>query len=187
MNYTTVTNLRWADAQNTFLNCTVTFDAIGAVPFTASASDSTDHAQEIFSRAVAGDFGAITAYQAPAFDKTGLGQAIDDACRAAIAPRLPFLEEYKQRESEALDFKNAGYTGAVPERVSEFATPAGVTAEAATDLILQQAAAMRADFSSLAALRMRKYEVLRATDDAQAQSSFDNIMAQIAPIAVRLA
>lgn len=63
--YTTVADCQWADAAHTMINCQVTFDTLGTIPFTATATDYEAHGAEIFSRAVAGDFGAIAAYVAP--------------------------------------------------------------------------------------------------------------------------
>lgn len=65
MQYTSVTDLRWADEAETLLDCTVDFAGIGAIPFTASETDAAAHSREIFARAVNGDFGSIAAYEAP--------------------------------------------------------------------------------------------------------------------------
>ena len=59
------TTPQWANAGQTTINLTVDFEGVGAVPFSASASDSEAHGREIFNRAVAGDFGPIAAYVAP--------------------------------------------------------------------------------------------------------------------------
>jgi hypothetical protein len=120
-------------------------------------------------------------------DRAALIARVDQAYRDAIAPKLPFLEEYKQREAQAQAFKDGGYAGAVPARVAEFATPAGLTAQQATDLILQQASAMRDAMGTLAAQRMRKYEVQRAATDAAALNAFNDIVARIGAAAVVLA
>lgn len=66
LTYTAVTSLQWADSEQTMFNALVTFDHIGEVPFTCAASDTEAHAAEIYSRALAGDFGAIATYAAPA-------------------------------------------------------------------------------------------------------------------------
>ena len=69
MNYSSVTNPTWADAEHSLITCIVNFDAIGdeseVVPFTASPDDVEAHGREIFERCVAGEFGLITAYVAP--------------------------------------------------------------------------------------------------------------------------
>lgn len=67
MNYTTVKNPIWANAEETFINCEVDFDDLieEFVPFTASANDTEEHTKEIFARCVAGDFGPIGAYVPP--------------------------------------------------------------------------------------------------------------------------
>ena len=69
MNYSSVTNPIWVNAEHTLVNCTVNFDAIGneseVVPFTASPNDVEAHSREIFKQCVAGEFGPIAAYVAP--------------------------------------------------------------------------------------------------------------------------
>lgn len=131
--------------------------------------------------------GTFSAPPLPPLDRAGAGAEIDAACRLAIAPRLPFMEEYKQREAQAQAFADGGYSGAAPARVAEFALPAGLSAQVATNTILAQAAAMRADIGALSELRMRKYEVLRAGTDAAARAVLAEVLALIQPIAERLA
>lgn len=63
MLYSNVKNLKWADANNTILNCTVNFDSIGNnIPFTTSINSDTDYGQEIFQNALNGDYGTIQPY-----------------------------------------------------------------------------------------------------------------------------
>ena len=62
MEYTTVTNLRWANRDNTTFNCDVTFVGLGTVPFTPHQNDSETHSREIYARCMAGEFGPIADY-----------------------------------------------------------------------------------------------------------------------------
>jgi hypothetical protein len=69
--FSEVANLSWADEAGARINCTVTFTdhptLSGPQPFTAALSDpGWGHSEEIFQRAVAGEFGPIAAYVAPA-------------------------------------------------------------------------------------------------------------------------
>lgn len=107
---------------------------------------------------------------------------IDEAVATIYGRFTRFAIEYQEREAQAQAYKDAGYTGDVPPRVSEFATPAGMPAQAATDLILQQAVNLRAAQGALSALRMRKYEVLRAATDEQAQAVAAEILAGVAAV-----
>ena len=115
----------------------------------------------------------------PPFDRAAAALRIDEAVAAIYGRFTRFQLEYTEREAQAKAYKDAGYTGPVPPRVAEFATPAGMPAQAATDLILQQAAALRTAQGELSALRMRKYEVLRAATDAQAQAVAAEILAGV--------
>ena len=84
---------------------------------------------------------------------------IDDAAATIYSRFTRFDQEYVARESQALAYRDAGYTGDVPRQVAAFAVPAGITAQQAADTILQQAATLRAASEQLGELRMLKYEV----------------------------
>ena len=122
----------------------------------------------------------------PPFDRAAAALRIDEAVAAIYGRFTRFQLEYTEREAQAKAYKDAGYTGPVPPRVAEFATPAGMQAQAATDLILSQAANLRTAQSELSALRMRKYEVLRAATDEQAQAVAEDILQSIATVGARV-
>ena len=118
--------------------------------------------------------------------RSGLVTQIDEAVAAIYGRFTRFQLEYTEREAQAQAYKDAGYTGSVPPRVSEFATPAGMPAQAATDLILSQSVNLRTAQIALSGLRMRKYEVLRAATDAQAQAAADAILQSIAAVGAQV-
>lgn len=118
-------------------------------------------------------------YPVAPFDRHASAAQIDEAVAAIYGRFTRFQLEYTEREAQAQAYKDAGYTGPVPPRVAEFATPAGMPAQAATDLILQQAVNLRTAQGELSALRMRKYEVLRAATDAAAQTVAGEILAGV--------
>lgn len=59
MKYSTVENLIWCGPEHTAFNCDVTFEALGKVPFCCDQTDPTPHAKDIWSRAMANEFGVI--------------------------------------------------------------------------------------------------------------------------------
>lgn len=67
MQYTEVKNCKWANAEHTMLDCEVNFSILKEefVPFTAVAEGDTEHAHNIFARAIAGEFGDIEEYTPP--------------------------------------------------------------------------------------------------------------------------
>lgn len=65
MNYSTVNNLIWCGEDKVAFNCDVTFESLGTVPFCCSVNDLVDHAQEIWQRAMAGEFGPIAEFVPP--------------------------------------------------------------------------------------------------------------------------
>ena len=93
MNYTTVTNPVWADAGQTLIDCIVTFNDIGTVPFTACATDSAEHGQEIFAQCVAGDFGPISAYTEPPPPPPPNYNALRRAAYAAESDPIFFMSQ----------------------------------------------------------------------------------------------
>lgn len=129
---------------------------------------------------------SFTAPPAPPFDRAAASLQIDNAAADIYGRFTRFGIEYEEREAQALAYKNAGYTGTVPPRVAEFATPAGMPAQAATDLILSQSVNLRTAQGALSGLRMRKYEVLRAATDAQAQAAADAILQAIAAVGAQV-
>ena len=122
----------------------------------------------------------------PLFDRAAASLQIDDVVAAIYGRFTRFAIEYEEREAQAQAYKDAGYTGEVPPRVAEFATPAGMPAQAATDLTLQQAANLRTAQGALSALRMRKYEVLRAVTDSEAQTLAVSILKAVETIGVQI-
>ena len=65
MNYTNVTNPKWTSAEHTTIDCEVTFDEIGTVPFTATPNDTEEHGRDIYVKAIAGEFGVIAEWTPP--------------------------------------------------------------------------------------------------------------------------
>lgn len=62
--YTSVREPRWANNEKNLIDCIVKFEHLKVeVPFTASPRDVEVHGQEIYSRCVRGDFGAVENYQ----------------------------------------------------------------------------------------------------------------------------
>ena len=104
---------------------------------------------------------------------------IDDAVAAIMSRLTRFSLGYEQREAAAIAYKAAGYTGDPTNWISVFATAAGLTNQAATDLILLQAAAMRKALADLEDLRMRKYEIKAQADEATARAKRDELLASI--------
>lgn len=64
MNYSKVISPVWADKGQKLIDCVVTFEIIGVVPFTASQQDNKD-SLEIFNRCMSGEFGPIAEYIEP--------------------------------------------------------------------------------------------------------------------------
>jgi hypothetical protein len=68
MNYTSVTNPIWSDAEHSTIDCLVDFttDDLGIVPFTANPLDTSNpSSKQIFDECVAGDYGTIAEYVPP--------------------------------------------------------------------------------------------------------------------------
>ena len=77
--YTTVKNLAWCNAENTFFNCDVFFEHINEeVPFGCAQAEVAvyPHVASLWERAMAGEFGAIAEYVPP--PETEVGVATQD-------------------------------------------------------------------------------------------------------------
>lgn len=130
----------------------------------------------------------------PPLDRADAARQIDDAVAAVLGRYTRFQVEYERREAQAQAYKDAGYAGPVPPRVVGFAEPAGLTAQAATDLILQQAAQLCGALDQLSDLRMKKNLATRrdsvtgeyVATDSEAQAAIDATLASIGAIAAAL-
>jgi len=70
MSYTQVKNPKWANAEQTMINCEVNFnsEAQEFVPFSAVASGDYEYTHQIFAECVAGNYGNIAEYVTPTPD-----------------------------------------------------------------------------------------------------------------------
>jgi len=64
---TSVANPRWADAEHTMINCSITTSQFGAevLPFSANQNDVEAHGRAMFADLVAGKYGPIAEYVPP--------------------------------------------------------------------------------------------------------------------------
>lgn len=64
---TSLKNPRWANAEQTMIDCEITTSQFGeeVLPFTASANDVEAHGRGIFADIVAGKYGPIAEYVPP--------------------------------------------------------------------------------------------------------------------------
>lgn len=119
MNYTSVTNPVWADAEHSAINCIVDFtaDGVGTVPFTANPLDTSNpSSKQIFDKCVAGDYGTVAEYVPPppyvptASDNkitaTNLLQATDWTTIADVGnPQMS--NPYLANQAEFIAYRNA--------------------------------------------------------------------------------
>jgi hypothetical protein len=99
MEFTSVVHPTWADRDHTVINVLVSFGGLGEVPFTASAQDTTPHGQEIWARAIAGEFGEVAPYVAPPESEPEVPQTVTRAQgKAALiqAGLWPAVQAYVQ-------------------------------------------------------------------------------------------
>lgn len=118
--------------------------------------------------------------------KAELALTIDDTVASIYGRFDRFSGEYLEREAQAKAFKDGGYIGEAGIWVRQFAIPAGKTDREAADLIIAQAAQLRGAREQLAALRMRKYEIMAASTKKIAQQKSDDIMTGIGAVVAAL-
>jgi hypothetical protein len=108
-------------------------------------------------------------------------------CDAIYAKPMLYSKEYELRESEALAYKNAGYSGSAP-RVQAYADAIGVGLNAAVDMTLAQASALRTALPLVADARMQKSFFKRNDiNDAAANVKYQQVMATLNAIQAQLA
>lgn len=91
-----------------------------------------------------------------------------------------FESEYRERQAAAEAFKSANYQGECSRYITDFAKRAGLNNQAATDLILVQAAGLEQLQVELANQRMRKYELkVPGLTIEKMQSIHDDIIKQM--------
>jgi hypothetical protein len=97
MKYSTVVNPVWADPDHRQINCTVTFDGLGTVPFSASPNDVADHGREIYADCVAGQYGPIAEFVAEVPVVT-----IITAQQPTVITPLQFINRFTDAEQLAI-------------------------------------------------------------------------------------
>lgn len=101
MNYTSVKNPQWADAERKQINCIVNFELIGEVPFAASRLDVHEHGRQIFSDIVSGMYGEIAECIPP--DDTPANLAPTPVGTLVLGvPSLQFFERFTDDEQLAI-------------------------------------------------------------------------------------
>lgn len=60
-----IKNMKWANAEQTVINCEINHPDYGWIPFTASPNDPEEHGRNIHAACLAGEHGAVAAYAPP--------------------------------------------------------------------------------------------------------------------------
>ena len=108
-------------------------------------------------------------------------KAINDLVDDAYRHVTRFWPEYQLREQQATEYKAGGYKGELPTQVAAFAEPTGKGGKEATDIILAQAAKLRATLEQLGILRMKKLELKNLKTAAEVDKRAAEIVAAIRP------
>lgn len=87
-------NPQWANTAQTAINLEVDFDELDEqyVPFTATSYDSMDYGVDIYNRAVAGEFGEIADFVAPANYTGEKALAVLRATRQKLLDDTDYIE-----------------------------------------------------------------------------------------------
>ena len=112
--------------------------------------------------------------------QTRLITNIDEHAAKIYSTWTRFESEYRERQAAAEAFKAANYEGDCSRYITDFAKRANLTNQAATDLILLQAAGLEKLQVELANQRMRKYELkVPGLTTEKMQSIRDDIIKQM--------
>ena len=112
--------------------------------------------------------------------RNSLIEQIDNHAAKIYSTWTRFESEYRERQTAAEAYKAVNYQGDCSRYITDFAKRAGLNNQAATDLILVQAAGLEKLQMELANQRMRKYE-LKAPGLTleQMQATYDDIIKQM--------
>jgi hypothetical protein len=131
-----------------------------------------------------------TAAPAPGPDlnalKTDLMARVDALVADIYSNWTRFQQEYILREQAATDFASRGFTGDPGIWVSAFATAAGYDNKTAAQLILGQANQLNSALMALAAQRMSKYNIAKATTVQGATDAYNAVVSDIKSIAATI-
>lgn len=99
-----VRNPRWANAQQTAIVVEAVFpwlEELGFIPFSATATDTTEHTIAIFNGAIKGDFGVIKPYEPPPYTRQVPQEVTRFQALAALlqAGLLDDIEAYMETDS----------------------------------------------------------------------------------------
>ena len=112
--------------------------------------------------------------------RNSLTSQIDNHAAKIYSTWTRFESEYRERQAAAEAFKAANYEGDCSRYITDFAKRAGLNNQAATDLILVQAAGLEKLQVELANQRMRKYELkVPGLTIEKMQSIHDDIIKQM--------
>lgn len=112
--------------------------------------------------------------------RNSLTSQIDNHAAKIYSIWTRFESEYRERQAAAEAFKAANYEGECSRYITDFAKLAGLNNQAATDLILLQAAGLEKLQVELANQRMRKYELkVPGLTIEKMQSIHDDIIKQM--------
>lgn len=110
-------------------------------------------------------------------------EMVDMRAAAIISQLTKFQLEHDQREKAAKEFKG----GAEPSLwISSFADNAGLSYEAAADLILYQATTQRGLLQELGVLRMDKYKIKNAITKEAAEQEFNTLYSSLIMLETRV-
>ena len=112
--------------------------------------------------------------------RNSLIEQIDNHAAKIYSTWTRFESEYRERQTAAEAYKAANYQGDCSRYITDFAKRANLTNQAATDLILLQAAGLEKLQVELANQRMRKYELkVPGLTTEKMQSIRDDIIKQM--------
>lgn len=112
--------------------------------------------------------------------RNSLIEQIDNHAAKIYSTWTRFESEYRERQTAAEAYKSANYEGDCSRYITDFAKRANLTNQAATDLILLQAAGLEKLQVELANQRMRKYELkVPGLTIEKMQSIHDDIIKQM--------
>lgn len=118
-----------------------------------------------------------------AAEQAALVEAVNSRAAAIYSEWAKFELEYRARESAALAYQATEFKGEPGIYITSYAEQAHLSNQQAAEAIIAQSAALRAAQEQLAALRMRKFEIERATTIESARTIASDIISAMDQVA----
>lgn len=128
MNIISVNSPIWGNSEHNSITLTVEFEGIGAVPFSATSDDVESYGRDLYTRAVAGEFGPVAEFVPITVTKDQLIAELTNKCRQAIlsgftSSALGSPMHYPYGPTDQTNLSGSVLASILPDTLTDWVTP----------------------------------------------------------------